>query len=129
MKSDTVRFYERVGLIPKPDRAASGYRIYTDAAVKQVQFIRKAQALGFSLDEIRRFLTLRRQGGTPCDRVMAMAEATLSETEAKLTALTVFRDSLAKNLKLWRRLPARKRGAEFCDLIESMEAQIDGTKV
>lgn len=122
VKSDTVRFYERVGLLGKPDRAANGYRVYTEGALKRIQFIRKAQSLGFSLEEIRRILTLHRQGGKPCRRVIAIAEATLSETEIKLKELTAFRDNLAKNLKRWNSRPTRKAGAEFCELIESSES-------
>ncbi len=129
VKADTVRFYERVGLLAKPERAASGYRVYTDAAVKRVQFIRKAQALGFSLDEIRRILTLRREGGEPCQRVIAMAEATLSETETKLRELSAFRDALARNLKRWTRSRRGKSGAEFCKLIEAADAQVHGSRV
>ena len=52
--SDTIRFYERSGLLPKPHRGANRYRVYDKAALAQVRFIRKAQSLGFSLDEIRR---------------------------------------------------------------------------
>jgi len=56
VKSDTVRFYERKGLLPRATRSATDYRIYDDAAVERLSFVRKAQALGFSLDEIGRIL-------------------------------------------------------------------------
>jgi len=87
VKPDTIRFYERSGLLPKPQRLASGYRIYDNAALKQVRFIRKAQSLGFSLDEIRRIMNLRGQGKETCRCVISMAEATLGETETKLKEL------------------------------------------
>lgn len=120
VKSDTVRFYERSGLLPKPSRTASAYRVYDDAALKQVRFIKKAQSLGFSLDEVRRILHLRGQGARTCRTVLAIAEATLEETETKLRALQKFHESLAANVKRWRKLPARRKcAAEFCDLIES----------
>ncbi|MFN2475483.1 MAG: heavy metal-responsive transcriptional regulator [Chthoniobacterales bacterium] len=120
VKPDTVRFYERVGLLPKPDRAPSGYRAYDEAALTRLRFIKKAQSLGFSLDEVRRILSLRGQGSTTCRSVLAIAEATLAETEIKLRDLQEFRDSLALNVKRWRKLPARRKCAtEFCDLIES----------
>src|SRR5437762_1771518 len=95
VRPDTIRFYERIGLLPKAQRLASGYRIYDDAALKQVRFIRKAQALGFSLDEIQRIMNLRGHGKETCRSVVAMAEATLSETQAKLKDLQRFRDALA----------------------------------
>ena len=119
MKSDTIRFYERSGLLPKPQRRASGYRVYDEAALSQVRFIRKAQSLGFSLDEIRRILNLRGQGRATCRCVLAMAEATLSETESRLKQLQEFRDALAMNLKRWKRQARGPMAAEFCALIES----------
>ena len=65
VKPDTVRFYERSGLLPKPARTASEYRLYDEAALNQLRFIKKAQSLGFSLDEVRRILCLRGQGAAP----------------------------------------------------------------
>jgi MerR family copper efflux transcriptional regulator len=120
VKPDAVRFYERSGLLLKPARTASGYRAYDALAVNRLRFIKKAQALGFSLDEVRRILSLQGQGSACCDSVLAMAEATLEETEMKLRTLRKFRDSLAANVKRWRQLPARRKCAtEFCELIES----------
>ena len=117
VKPDTIRFYERSGLLPKPSRRASGYRIYNDAALSQVRFIRKAQSLGFSLDEIRRIMTLRGQGKETCRCVIAMAEATLAETEIKLNELRKFKDTLATNLTRWKRTRCGAIAAEFCALI------------
>ncbi len=120
VKRDSVRFYERNGLLPKPPRSANGYRAYDEAAVTRLRFIKKAQSLGFSLDEVRRILTLRGQGSATCRSVLAIAEATLAETEIKLRDLQEFRDALAANVRRWKKLPARRKcAAEFCDLIES----------
>ena len=119
VRPDTIRFYERIGLLPKPQRLASGYRIYDDAALKQVRFIRKAQSLGFSLDEIRRIISLRGQGRETCRCVIAMAEATLAETETKLKELRKFNETLATNLTRWKRKRRGPIAAEFCALIES----------
>jgi DNA-binding transcriptional MerR regulator len=120
VKPDTVRFYERSGLLPKPARTTSEYRLYDKTALNQLRFIKKAQSLGFSLDEVRRILRLRGQGSRTCHSVLAIAEATLDETESKLRELQKFRDALAANVKRWRKLPVRRKcAAEFCDLIES----------
>ena len=119
VKPDTIRFYERSGLLPKPQRLASGYRIYDNAALKQVRFIRKAQSLGFSLDEIRRIMNLRGQGKETCRCVIAMAEATLAETQTKLTELRQFKDTLTANLTRWKRKRRGPIAAEFCALIEA----------
>ena len=120
VKPDTIRFYERSGLLPKPSRMASGYRIYDDAALNQVRFIRKAQSLGFSLDEIRRIMSLRGQGKETCRCVIAMAEATLAETETKLKELRRFEQTLTTNLTRWKRKRRGPIAAEFCALIESV---------
>lgn len=119
VKADSVRFYERNGLLPKPSRTASGYRVYDRHALDQLRFIKKAQSLGFSLDEVRRIFRLKDQGTAKCRSVVAMAEATLTATELKLTELQRFRDALATNVRRWRQRPAdTKCAAEFCDLIE-----------
>lgn len=120
IKPDSVRFYERSGLLPKPQRSAAGYRVYDAAAVSRLRFIKRAQSLGFSLDEVRRILSLQGQGKATCKSVLAIAAATLHETEVKLRELQKFRDFLAENVKRWEELPARRKcTAEFCALIES----------
>ena len=119
VKPDTIRFYERSGLLPKPQRLASGYRAYDDAALKQVRFIRKAQSFGFSLDEIKRIMSLRGQGKETCRCVISMAEATLAETETKLEELRKFKDTLATNLTRWKRKRRGPIAAESCALIET----------
>jgi len=118
VKPDTVRFYERSGLLPRPARTDAGYRTYDQHSLQKLRFIKKAQTLGFSLDEVRRIISL--QGGKEtCDCVIGMAEATLSETDLKLKQLRAFRKGLAENLERWKRGQQRKAGAEFCALIEA----------
>jgi DNA-binding transcriptional MerR regulator len=121
VKTDTIRFYEKRGLLPKPGRAVSGYRAYDERSLKQLRFIKQAQSLGFSLDEIRRILDLRGQGGETCRCVIKIAEATLEETETRLAELQAFRDSLRMHLRRWKRSinPTACAAAEFCNLIES----------
>src|SRR3989442_14038471 len=119
VKPDTIRFYERSGLLPNPSRTASGYRIYNDAALNQVRFIRKAQSLSFSLDEIKRIMSLRGEGKETCRCVIAIAEATLAETEAKLGELHKFKDRLTSNLSRWKGKSSGPVAAEFCALIEA----------
>ena len=121
VKSDTVRFYEKQNLLPKPTRTAADYRVYDEAALKQLRFIKQAQSLGFSLQEIKRILNLRGEGKTTCRCVLAIAEATLSEAETKLRELQAFRDALKQHVEQWRTQSkaGRKMAAEFCTLIES----------
>lgn len=126
VKSDTIRFYERSGLLPKPERKSSGYRIYDKAALKLVRFIKRAQSLGFSLDEIHRILSLRGGGKKTCERVLAIAEATLEETERRLAELQTFRDDLRRTVASWRKPKKQTCAAEFCALIESAAVSTKG---
>lgn len=123
VKADTVRFYERTGLLAKPTRSFADYRVYDPAAVKQLRFIKQAQALGFTLEEIKRILQLRGHGRETCACVIRMAEASLSEIETKLRELQAFRDGLTENLARWRRTSGRgaRLAAEFCALIEKSQ--------
>ncbi len=119
MTVQAVRFYERNGLIPKPSRTESGYRVYGSGDVRRLQFIRQAKRLGFSLKEIMRILKLRERGSCPCDEVVGILEHHLRETEEQLHRLERFRDELAKTLKQWKRTGGREvPGEVICGLIE-----------
>lgn len=120
VKTDTIRFYEREGLFAPPARTAAGYRVYDSSALDRVRFIKRAQKLGFTLEQIRQILSLHGNRRATCQCVLRMAEDSLAEVEVKLRDLHAFRDALAKNLADWRKSGARKnRAAEFCALIES----------
>ena len=123
VRPDTVRFYERDGLLARPERSAAGYRIYDEAALKRLRFIKQAQILGFSLDEIRRILSLRGRGKETCRCVIGMAEVSLAETEEKLKELQKFRDALKATLVRWQQSSDQggRIVAEFCSLIESTQ--------
>jgi Hg(II)-responsive transcriptional regulator len=92
----TIRYYERRGLVRPNARRSSGYREYTDEAVRRVRFIRHAQALGFTLEEIAGLLRLRIAPGTDCAAVRARASAKLANVKARLAELERIRDALAK---------------------------------
>ena len=92
---ETIRFYERQGLLPPPPRSASGYRHYGPDAVRRLRFIVRAKALGFSLAETAELLSLRARDDERCAEVRAVAAAKLAEVEAKLRDLAAIRDALA----------------------------------
>lgn len=125
VKTDTVRFYERAGLLPRAERTAAGYRVYPPKAAERLQFIRKGQALGLSLEEIKRVLRLRDSGTLPCDYVVELAERRLREVERELAEMQSFRDSLRRYLHRWKRSanPDACAAVQFCNLIEEMEIQ------
>lgn len=91
----TLHYYEREGLIPAPGRSESGYRLYTPELVERVRFIRKAQALGLPLGEVKDILRLTEDGRSPCDRVQAALSEKLREVNVRLRELESFRDDLA----------------------------------
>src|SRR2546425_11753674 len=76
---ETIRYYERRGLLPKPPRTPTGYRTFDAEAVRRLRFIKQAQALGFSLKEVRELLALRIKAGTSCGEVRRRAEAKIAD--------------------------------------------------
>src|SRR5438477_12066347 len=90
---DTVRFYERAGLLNKPQRTPAGYRLYAESDLARLRFIRRAKMLGFSLEEIAELLHLN-DGGGRRSAVRAVAEQRLEEIEQKLSELGRMRDTL-----------------------------------
>lgn len=100
-----LRFYERVGLLPRPPRRASGYRAYDRLAVRRVRFIRRAQELGFTLAEMRDLLGLREESETACAQVEARASATLDRIAEKIQDLERMRAALSEYVDSCRRHP------------------------
>ncbi len=94
VRIDTVRYYERQGLLPKPQRQASGYRSYDPTDVSRLQFIRRAKALGFSLIDIRELLALSERHDGDMAGLKTAASAKLVEVEGKLAELTRIREAL-----------------------------------
>jgi MerR family transcriptional regulator, copper efflux regulator len=116
----TVRFYERRGLLPNPIRKESGYRAYGETDLKRLLFIRQAKALGFSLDEIRTILKMRDRGQCPCASVLRLAEQHLETTERQISQLAAFRDELRGAIRKWKRSGQHQLSADaFCILIEN----------
>lgn len=120
--AQTLHYYERFGLLPKPDRSVSNYRLYPADALRRVQFIKKAQSLGFTLEEIKEILGLREQGRAPCRCVADVGKRHLQELDARIAALQEFRRELAAVVPKWEKKTSRQRkcAGEFCDLIERL---------
>ena len=91
---DTVRYYERQGLLPQPERQPSGYRNYRNDDVTRLRFVRRAKALGFTLEEIRELLALSGRREDDMGGLKAAAEHKLAVVDAKLAELTRIRDGL-----------------------------------
>ncbi|HEY5991871.1 MAG TPA: heavy metal-responsive transcriptional regulator [Candidatus Udaeobacter sp.] len=118
----TLHYYERLGLLRKPQRSAANYRLYPPGAIRRVQFIKKAQAIGLTLEETKQILDLKERGRAPCSRVAELGEKHLREIDARLTQLRAYRRALANALSDWRKENTTERqcAGEFCDLIERL---------
>lgn len=93
---ETVRYYERRRLIPEPSRRESGYRQYPEHTVDRIRFIKRAQDLGFTLNEISELLSLRVDPETTCADVKEQTRAKIRETEEKLRSLQTMKRALTK---------------------------------
>ena len=116
--SQTLHYYEGQGLISHPLRSRSGYRLYTPEAIEQVRFVRKAQGLGFSLDEIKEILALARKGTSPCERVQAALAEKLAEVDRRLEELRSFRLELASLITQAHVFIAHKNRARVFSIVE-----------
>jgi Cu(I)-responsive transcriptional regulator len=91
---ETIRYYERIGLLPKPMRTAGNYRAYDDAHLGRLSFIRRARDLGFTLDQVRTLLDLADNTSSDCCEVDAIAQDHLSDIERKIADLKALRKEL-----------------------------------
>ena len=115
----TIRYYERLGLLPPTQRTDSGYRVYGPGTVERLRFIRQAQVAGFRLEEIKEILRLKYAGQSPCDCVRELLREKLKQVEREMAGLTRFRHELQKTLKRSRKLPRLPHSAStICPIIE-----------
>src|SRR5918992_4042389 len=98
----TIRYYEELGLLTAPPRSDGGYRRYSTATLEELEFIKKGQSLGFSLEEIGEILKLSRAGEAPCSHVLDLAQRNLAAAEDRIRQLQAFRDRLASQIEKWK---------------------------
>ena len=125
----TIRYYEEIGLLPKPARSSAGYRRYTDDTVANLQFIRKAQAIGFSLDEIAQILQLSRSGQQPCGHVVTLAQQHLAAVDERIRRLQMFRKQLAAEVAEWEKQQPGAACGGLCQLITAARPEIQAENV
>jgi DNA-binding transcriptional MerR regulator len=121
LSSKAIRIYERKGLLPETNRTSSGYRIFRGDDVGVLRFIRQARAIGLRLDEIKDVLDLQRSGQKPCETVIAMLDAHISEIDRALADLASLRSTLAKACAQARASRDRGEGGVICDIIEGQD--------
>ncbi|MBI2830377.1 MAG: heavy metal-responsive transcriptional regulator [Chloroflexi bacterium] len=112
----TIRYYERLGLLPPASRAANSYRIYTKEHVERLQFIQKAKQFGLSLDEIKQLVDIRAGGTMPCEEVRRLIKTHLEELDIRVQKMIAFRDELAERYQQLEEVGAAL--GVVCGLIE-----------
>ncbi len=97
--SDTIRYYERIGLLPQVARSPSGYRLFGDDDVERLRFIKRAQRLGLQLEQIRELVAVRERGLCPCGHVRDLLVAKLRDIEEEIASLAALRDDIRETLE------------------------------
>ena len=121
----TIRYYERIGLLPEPERLPSGYRQYSAHDAERLRFILKAKTIGLTLDEIREILALRDAGQPPCEHVATMIDEKVVAIEAQIRVLRNLKDELLK-LSLVAKATTCC-GGSVCSIIEGHERPLATT--
>lgn len=128
VSTDALRHYERMGVLPAPQRTAGNYRVYPAGALERVRMVRHALAFGFSLAELADIFHVRDRGGAPCRAARELGKAKLADVEQRLAELTALRAQLKKMLRDWDRRLARVSGTERARLLETLpEAAVSMT--
>jgi DNA-binding transcriptional MerR regulator len=112
----TIRYYEAIGLLPEPARSPGGYRLYADADVERLGFIRTAQRLGLALDDVREILAFHEQGQAPCGYVIDLLGRHADELDERIAEMQRLREQLTKLVARAHHLP--DRAATYCPVIE-----------
>jgi DNA-binding transcriptional MerR regulator len=123
VSTDTLRHYERKGVLPVARRLNNGYRKYPPDSIERVRLIRRALAVGFTLDELAQFLKARDRGQAPCHEVRTLAEEKLTEVESHLTELLAVRDELRATLVDCDKRLAGKKAGQRAGLLEALAQQ------
>lgn len=128
----TIRFYEEAGLLPPAKRAENRYRVYDEADVERLNFIRRMRALDFALDDIGEILAFRERNEPPCGYVMALMREQIDQISARISDLERMRDELTTLVEAGEHLPedVLMRSC-VCHLIQTsnIEAQNSGSRV
>jgi DNA-binding transcriptional MerR regulator len=127
ISADTLRHYERLGVLPKPHRTNGGYRDYPATSLDRVRLIQSALKVGFSLPELATILRMRDRGEVPCQRVRAIAEHKLEEVKQQINDLLGMRDQLERILKDWDARLALSGKGKPARLLESLPHDVIGT--
>ncbi len=118
---EALRFYERSGLLGRPARTQVGYRVYDEGVLERLDFIKRAQVLGFSLDEIKRIIADKQAGRSPCAEVREIVRERLRELDERMQEMRRYRKELGAALAEWDKTGALD--GHVCGLIEGTEIE------
>ena len=128
ISTDTLRYYERSGVLPKPARTRAGYRRYPAAAIARVALVRRALAIGFSIKQLARVFREKEQGGAPCRKVRAIVAERLSRIDAELASLETLKVDLTELLRDWDARLAQTPDRRQAKLLESLPLERGGAR-
>lgn len=121
---ETIRFYEREGLVDEPHRRPSGYRQYAPEVVRRIRFIRHAKDLGFTLREIKELLELRVEPDCHCGDVLELAQTKIADIEQRIEALQRMKQTLSQLATACR----RRRRTEACPILDAIDEPVDESR-
>jgi DNA-binding transcriptional MerR regulator len=121
ISADTLRYYERRGVLPAPHRTQAGYRVYSPQAAQRVALIRSALSIGFSIDELAGILRQRDRGQTPCRQVHQLAKEKLSALEQELCELQALKRNLQTIVHSWDSKLAKTAAGQPARLLETLK--------
>lgn len=123
LQTQTIRFYERRGLLPDPTRSPNGYRVYDRSTLNRLNFIRSAQSAGLTLAQIRSIIDLREDGTLPCTHTADLIDSKLADVRARIHDLTLLKAELETLIERSQRLdPADCTDAEICHILSADHA-------
>lgn len=118
---EALRFYEKSGLLDLPSRTNSGYRLYDESVLERLAFIKQAQILGFTLDEIRQLIGYKKAGENPCAEVRETIRVRLHELNERIEQMIRYRDELKSALADWDKTGEAE--GHVCGLIEGLSIE------
>ena len=122
VSTDTLRHYERKGVLPRPPRSANGYRHYPTSALERIKLVRASLAIGFTLDELARVLNERDKGGRPCREVQGLAKKKLNDLDEQIRALVELRKRLSSVVDDWDKRLSKSGNSTQARLLDSLSA-------
>ncbi len=117
LSRDTLRYYERLGLLERPLRTSGGFRLYNEVTLDRLQFIKRAQAVGFSLGEVREIITVAGRESAQCRQVRGLVAEKVADVDERLSELRAFRRSLVSSLRECETALREQRDPE-CPVVE-----------